>query len=129
MPGKTATATAAPCHAGSSSSQVTEAGELRPASYAPYLDLRPATDAELPAIGALVKTMGWLHSDVENRALDYGIDVLSAEHLAEVRSRTLRTRRQGEGRRPGAPHPRGHLLGPPGERASAAGRCRQGHRA
>jgi hypothetical protein len=69
--------------------QVTEAGELRPASYAPYLDLRPATDAELPTIGALVKTMGWLHSDLENRALDYGIDVLSAEHLAEVRSRTL----------------------------------------
>ena len=33
--------------------------------------------------------MGWLHSDLENRALDYGIDVLSAEHLAEVRSRTL----------------------------------------
>jgi hypothetical protein len=33
--------------------------------------------------------MRWLHSDVENRALDYGIDVLSAEHLAEVRSRTL----------------------------------------
>jgi superfamily II DNA or RNA helicase len=69
--------------------QVTEAGELRAASYAPYLDLRPATDAELPAIDALVKTMGWLHSDLENRALDYGIDVLSAEHLAEVRSRTI----------------------------------------
>ena len=33
--------------------------------------------------------MDWLQSDVENRALDYGIDVLSAEHLAEVRSRTL----------------------------------------
>ena len=33
--------------------------------------------------------MDWLHSDVESQALDYGIDVLSAEHLAEVRSRTL----------------------------------------
>ena len=69
--------------------QVTQSGELRPASYAPYLDLRPATDAELPVITAMVKTMDWLHNDVETRALDYGIDVLSAEHLAEVRSRTL----------------------------------------
>ena len=32
--------------------EVPEYGELRPASYAPYLDLRPATDAELPAISA-----------------------------------------------------------------------------
>jgi hypothetical protein len=69
--------------------EVPEVGELRPASYAPYLDLRPATDAELPAIRSLVKKMDWLQGDVENRALDYGIDVLSAEHLAEVRSRTL----------------------------------------
>jgi superfamily II DNA or RNA helicase len=69
--------------------EVPETGALRPASYAPYLDLRPATDAELPTIGALIEKMGWLHDDVESRALDYGIDVLSAEHLAEVRSRTL----------------------------------------
>jgi superfamily II DNA or RNA helicase len=69
--------------------EVPEVGELRPASYAPYLDLRPATDVELLAIRPLVKKMDWLQADVENRALDYGIDVLSAEHLAEVRSRTL----------------------------------------
>ena len=42
--------------------------------------------------------MDWLHSDVENRALDYGIDVLSAEHLAEVRSRTLARVAKVEGR-------------------------------
>jgi hypothetical protein len=69
--------------------EVPEAGELRPAISAPYLDLRPATEAELSLIGPLVKDMSWLHDDVEARALDYGIDVLSAEHLAEVRSRTL----------------------------------------
>ena len=67
--------------------EVPEAGEPRPPSYAPYLDLRPATDAELAAIAAMVREMTWLHDDVERRALDYGIDVLSAEHLAEVRSR------------------------------------------
>jgi hypothetical protein len=33
--------------------------------------------------------MTLLHDDVETKALDFGIDVLSAEHLAEVRSRTL----------------------------------------
>jgi hypothetical protein len=70
--------------------EVPETGALRPASYAPYLDLRPATDTELPTIGTLVEKMDWLHDDVESRALDYGIDVLSAEHLAEVRSRTLK---------------------------------------
>ena len=69
--------------------EVPETGELRPASYAPYLDLRPATDTELLAVMPLVNDMGWLREDVENRALDYGIDVLSAEHLAEIRSRTL----------------------------------------
>ncbi|MGA8417279.1 MAG: helicase-related protein [Candidatus Dormiibacterota bacterium] len=69
--------------------EVPEAGELRPASYAPYLDLRPPTDAELLALGPLVKKMSWLHDDVESRAVDYGIDVLSAEHLAEVRSRIV----------------------------------------
>jgi len=68
---------------------VPETGEVRPAGYAPYLDLRPANDVELSAIAPLVKDMNWLHGDVEIRALDHGIDVLSAEHLAEVRSRTL----------------------------------------
>ena len=104
--------------------EVPKVGELRPASYAPYLDLRPATDVELPAIRPLVKKMDWLQGDVENRALDYGIDVLSAEHLAEVRSRTLERRRQGKGRCPRAPHPRGHVLGSPGKRASVANRRR-----
>jgi hypothetical protein len=69
--------------------EVPVTGELRPASHAPYLDLRPPTDAELLALGPLVTRMSWLHDDVESRALDYGIDVLSAEHLAEVRSRIV----------------------------------------
>ncbi len=69
--------------------EVPETGQLRPSSYAPYLDLRPATDVELSAIAPVIKDMAWLQSEVETKALDYGIDVLSAEHLAEVRSRTL----------------------------------------
>jgi superfamily II DNA or RNA helicase len=69
--------------------EVPESGQLRPTRYAPYLDLRPATEAELPTLRSLVKKMNWIQIDVENRALDYAIDVLSAEHLTEVRSRTL----------------------------------------
>ena len=38
---------------------------------------------------ALIEKMSWLVDDLESRALDYGIDVLALEHLAEVRSRTL----------------------------------------
>ena len=39
--------------------EVPEAGDASPGSYAPYLDLRPATDAELSAIRPLVKNMDW----------------------------------------------------------------------
>ena len=104
---------------------VPETGKLRPASYAPYLDLRPATDAELSAIALLVKDMEWLRSDVETKALDYGIDVLSAEHLAEVRSRVLARVAKGEGSGTGAAYPRGHLLGSSSKRATAPNRCRE----
>ena len=69
--------------------EVPETGALQPASYAPYLDLRPLTDIELSTVNPLMKEMQWLRDEVETRALDFGIDILSAEHLAEVRSRTL----------------------------------------
>jgi superfamily II DNA or RNA helicase len=64
-------------------------GDPRPAGYAPYLDVRPPTDEESALVPALIEKMSWLGDDLESRALDYGIDVLALEHLAEVRSRTL----------------------------------------
>jgi superfamily II DNA or RNA helicase len=69
--------------------ELTEDGEPKPAGYAPYLDARAATAEESAQIGPLIDGAGWLGEALEARALDYGIDVLTAEHLAEVRVRTL----------------------------------------
>jgi len=68
--------------------QLSELGEPGPAGYAPYLDARPPTEDEAKAVPAVIEAMGWLGGDLEARALDYGIDVLALEHLAEVRNRT-----------------------------------------
>jgi len=69
--------------------RLTEHGEPQAGGYAPYLDARPATSDELSELAPRLKTMRWLDDQLEVRALDYGIDVLAAEHLAEVRARTL----------------------------------------
>ncbi|MFZ1489120.1 MAG: helicase-related protein [Ilumatobacteraceae bacterium] len=68
---------------------LTEYGEPQAAGYAPYLDARPATADELAVIEPRMRQMGWLGDQLETRALDYGIDVLTAEHLTEVKVRTL----------------------------------------
>jgi len=64
-------------------------GHARPGGYAPYLDRRPATPDELAALTPTIDALGWLHADLDAAALDFGIDVLAAEHLAEVRARTI----------------------------------------
>src|SRR4029079_11557701 len=68
---------------------LTEHGEPKAAGYAPYLDARPATRGELAMIQPQLGQMRWLGEQLETRALDYGIDVLTAEHLADVKVRTL----------------------------------------
>ncbi|HEX6393105.1 MAG TPA: helicase-related protein [Acidimicrobiales bacterium] len=69
--------------------EITDSGELRPAGYAPYLDARAPTEDEASRIKELLPKMTWLGGDIESRALDYGIDTLASEHLAEVRQNTL----------------------------------------
>lgn len=69
--------------------EIPEHGELRPAGYAPYLDARPPTPDEAPLVPGLVEEMAWLAGDLAERAGDYGIEVLAAEHLAEVQAQTL----------------------------------------
>ncbi len=69
--------------------EVPEHGEPRPAGYAPYLDARPPTPDEAPLLPCLVQEMTWLAGDLAERAGDYGIEVLAAEHLAEVQAQTL----------------------------------------
>jgi superfamily II DNA or RNA helicase len=67
--------------------EVDPTGQARPAGWAPYLDLRPATPAEV----ALLKPVadgGWVRADLEEAAFSHGIE-LSRAHLGEVRRRVL----------------------------------------
>lgn len=62
-------------------------GSARPAGWAPYLDMRPATDEELGQLGSVIHG-DWIRDDLESKALDHGV-LLAREHLQEVRRRTL----------------------------------------
>jgi hypothetical protein len=62
-------------------------GHARPAGWAPYLDLRPATANELTLAEGVIDA-GWVRSDLEDAAVNYGVE-LGRHHLEEVRRRTL----------------------------------------
>ncbi len=62
-------------------------GNGSPGGYAPYLDYRPATPDEL-TLAKRILGEEWLSGpDLERRALDYGIEHIVPEHLAEVTAR------------------------------------------
>ena len=63
--------------------------EPRRAGYAPYLDYRPVEEAEAERMKSIVAALGWPGAEVEHEAEEYAVDVLAAEHLAQVRVRTL----------------------------------------
>jgi superfamily II DNA or RNA helicase len=63
-------------------------GDVTDAGWAPYLDLRPVTDAELLLLTDLCRDR-WLREDLEPRALAWAASTLAPRHLAEVRERTL----------------------------------------
>lgn len=58
----------------------------RPAGYAPYLDYAPTTSEQAEASKTLLDA-DWLQSDVEQRAIGFGVQHLIPEHLKEVRTR------------------------------------------
>jgi SNF2 family DNA or RNA helicase len=68
----------------------------RAGGAAPYLDFRPATEAEVEMLGPL-RSAGWLSAEIEAAAVDAAVRTSVPEHLAEVSARTLdrveRTRR------------------------------------
>ncbi|MDP8931363.1 MAG: DUF3883 domain-containing protein, partial [Actinomycetota bacterium] len=62
-------------------------GAARHAGWAPYLDCRPAQPEELGLLRSAIES-DWVRADLENKALDHGIE-LARVHLDEVRRRTL----------------------------------------
>ncbi|HWD10172.1 MAG TPA: helicase-related protein, partial [Actinomycetota bacterium] len=66
---------------------ITEDGEVAAAGYAPYLDYRaPAPEEEQRAKG--LRQQPWLGSSLEQTAVNYAIEVVVPDHLAEVRAET-----------------------------------------
>ena len=59
------------------------------AGYAPHLDYRPLAENEQSLLGAILAA-DWLKEDLEGEVIDYAIENLVAEHLAEVRDRQNR---------------------------------------
>lgn len=66
--------------------EVSEAGQVRGAGYAPYLDYRPPTGAESDLIQGMEQPP-WLRDEIETRALGYAVEKLVPNHLYEVKSR------------------------------------------
>ena len=65
-------------------------GNTFDAGYAPYLDYRPATEAERTSMEAVfAEELGWLESDPDKIATDFAIRNIIPEHIDEVRTRTL----------------------------------------
>lgn len=65
-------------------------GNTFDAGYAPYLDYRPATEAERASMESVfAEELGWLESDPDKIATDFAIRNIIPEHIGEVRTRTL----------------------------------------
>lgn len=65
-------------------------GNTFDAGYAPYLDYRPATEAERASMEVVfAEELGWLESDPDKIATDFAIRNIIPEHIDEVRTRTL----------------------------------------
>jgi len=67
--------------------EIPRTGPPRTTGYAPYLDYRPPTDAELPGVRSVLDT-GWLDADLDIVGKEHAIEVAVPEHLAKVRLHT-----------------------------------------
>ena len=68
--------------------EISEAGEIKAAGFAPYLDYRPLTQDEEAFVEALTSE-DWLKQDFEGSAVSHAIAHLVPEHMEEVRCRRL----------------------------------------
>ena len=66
---------------------VDPSGIASTAGWAPYLDYRAADPEELELLAPVIER-GWVRDDLEQRALDHGVELARA-HLDEVRRRTV----------------------------------------
>lgn len=71
--------------------EINGAGESHHVHYAPYLDYRQLSERE-PSVEEILSRpeCAWLQRGLEQQALDYAIEHVVPEHLAEVRNRKLR---------------------------------------
>jgi hypothetical protein len=70
--------------------EVDKGGAGRNMNYAPYLDYRPLAEGE-PDLETLLKRpeFNWIGRELEKTALEYAIEHVVPEHLADVRTRKL----------------------------------------
>jgi len=66
--------------------EIAAGGQAKGAGYAPYLDYRPLTEVETVALKSHAFPE-WIHSGLENHALEYAAIHLVPDHLGEVRRR------------------------------------------
>jgi hypothetical protein len=67
--------------------EIPESGPPISPGYAPYLDYRPATEAELGVLETRLKgNDAWLHQGLEQRALNHAVESLVPQHVARVRA-------------------------------------------
>lgn len=64
--------------------EIDESGIAHKAGYAPYLDYRPASEAERTAIQSALQSP-WLKNDPEQKALTYAIAELVPRHFESIR--------------------------------------------
>jgi len=70
--------------------EMDQAGSVRHANYAPYLDYRPLQEDEPPAGAILARPeCAWITHELEARAQAYAVTHVVPQHLEEVRRRRL----------------------------------------
>lgn len=69
--------------------EVSAAGDVRNAGYAPYLDYRGPRPSEATAARMIAGSQVWLAGDIEKLAVDFAIREIVPAHLREVRERRL----------------------------------------
>lgn len=69
--------------------EITEAGTLANAGYAPYLDYRAARNNERAAVRSFINGQQWLQTNVEDIAIGYAISQVIPAHVTEVREHKL----------------------------------------